>query len=55
MLVLRRKVNERIIVGNVTIVVTKLQGNAAWIGIEAPKEIEITRPETVKKEDECTT
>jgi carbon storage regulator CsrA len=46
MLVLTRKVGERIQIGdNVTIVVTKCAGNRVTLGIEAPKNVRIIRGE----------
>lgn len=45
MLVLSRKKFEKIIVGNVTITVTKIRGNTVQIGIDAPKDVKIERVE----------
>ena len=46
MLVLTRKVGERIQIGNeITVVVTKVAGNRVTLGIEAPKEVRIVRGE----------
>ena len=46
MLVLTRKVGERIQIGNdITVVVTKTAGNRVTLGIEAPKNIRIVRGE----------
>ena len=46
MLVLTRKVGERIQIGNdITLVVTKCAGNRVTLGIEAPKDVRIVRGE----------
>jgi carbon storage regulator len=46
MLVLSRKVGERIVVGdNVRIVVNRITGNRVSIGIEAPADVKIVRGE----------
>ena len=46
MLVLTRKVGERIQIGNdITVVVTKCAGNRVTLGIEAPKDVRIMRGE----------
>ena len=45
MLILSRKPNERIMIGNITITVQNIRGNRVAIGIEAPPEIKITRGE----------
>jgi len=51
MLVLSRKQNEKIIVGdNVTITILKIRGNTVRIGIEAPRDIHVMRGELVRDE-----
>ena len=46
MLVLSRKVGERILVGDqVTITVVRITGGGVRIGIEAPKELSVIREE----------
>jgi len=46
MLVLSRKVNERILIGNdVEVVLVEIRGNKCRIGIEAPKHIKVHRQE----------
>ncbi len=46
MLILSRKVGERIVIGdNVTIVVVEVRGDKVRLGIEAPKEVPVHRKE----------
>ena len=46
MLVLSRKVGERIVIGdNITVVVTRVSGNRVTLGIEAPDVVRIVRGE----------
>ncbi len=48
MLVLSRKEGERIVIGDqITLVVSKVSGNRVTIGIEAPKDVKITRGELI--------
>lgn len=48
MLVLSRKEGERIVIGDqITLVVSKVSGNRVTLGIEAPKDVKITRGELV--------
>jgi carbon storage regulator len=50
MLVLSRKEGERIVIGDqITLVVSKVSGNRVTIGIEAPKDVKITRGELVTR------
>lgn len=51
MLVLSRKVDEEILIGeNVRIVLLRVQGNVAKIGIDAPKEVRVLRAELNQRE-----
>jgi carbon storage regulator len=46
MLVLSRKVGERLVIGdNITVVVSRVAGNRVMLGIEAPSEVRIIRGE----------
>lgn len=46
MLVLSRKVGERLVIGgNITIVISRVAGNRVTIGIEAPDDVRIVRGE----------
>src|SRR5687768_11344949 len=46
MLVLSRKVGERLVIGdNITVVVSRVAGNRVMIGIEAPSDVRIIRGE----------
>lgn len=53
MLVLSRKVNERVCIGDgITITVLRIKGNAVRIGFEAPDDLRIRRGEHVDAEVE---
>jgi carbon storage regulator len=53
MLVLSRKKKEKILIGKVVLTVVEIRGDKVKIGIEASKEIGITRPDMIKgKPDE---
>src|ERR1043166_9532182 len=46
MLVLSRKIGERLVIGdNITVVVSRVAGNRVTLGIEAPSEVRIVRGE----------
>jgi carbon storage regulator len=46
MLVLSRKVGERLVIGdNITVVVSRVAGNRVTIGIEAPDDVRVIRGE----------
>jgi len=46
MLVLSRKLGERLVIGdNITVVVSRVAGNRVTLGIEAPADVRIVRSE----------
>ena len=49
MLVLSRKTNQSIKIGDVTITVTRIKGNVVRLGIEAPKDTKVVRTELLKE------
>lgn len=51
MLVLTRKVDEFIQIGEVTVKVVAVHGSRVRLGIEAPRDVCITRTPTTAKED----
>lgn len=52
MLVLSRKVGDKIVIGdNITVVVHRVQGNRVSLGIEAPADVRIVRGELKESED----
>ena len=55
MLVLSRKVGEKLIIGdNITVVVSRVSGNRVTIGIEAPPEVRIVRGELAEQSPAAT-
>lgn len=49
MLVLSRGKNQQLIIGDITITVLEVKNGRARIGIDAPKELAIIRPDAVHK------
>jgi len=55
MLVLSRKQNERIVIGeSVVVTVVRISGDKVRVGIEAPAEMRVVRDEIVDRLDEST-
>ena len=53
MLVLSRKIGERLIIGDgITVVVNRIAGNRVTLGIEAPSDVRIVRGELRPREVE---
>lgn len=53
MLVLSRKVGERIIIGgDVTVVVLGIRGNRAKLGIVAPEGVNVRRPDAKPRDED---
>lgn len=53
MLVLSRKVGQRIVIGkNITVVVNRVAGNRVTLGIEAPDDVHIIRGEVERHQRE---
>lgn len=53
MLVLSRKVSERILIGDdIAITIVRIGPNAVRIGIEAPKELNVVREELVQENNQ---
>jgi len=51
MLVLTRKIGERLIVGdNIAITLVQIHGNQVRLGIDAPREVNVRREEVEKRE-----
>ena len=54
MLVLSRKIGEKLVIGdNITVVVSRVAGNRVTLGIEAPSEVRIIRGELHLDVDEA--
>ena len=52
MLVLSRKVGEKLVIGdNITVVVSRVAGNRVTLGVEAPPEVRIIRGELKAQEN----
>lgn len=53
MLVLSRKVNQTLVMGEITVTVTRIEGNRVLIGVQAPDEVRVMRgelkPDSVRK------
>lgn len=49
MLVLSRKLNERIIAGEITFTIVGIRGGKVQIGVEAPKHLSIVRSELLEE------
>ncbi len=53
MLVLSRKVNEKIVIdGGIVVTIVKIEGGQVRIGIEAPNHVKVYREEILKKKNE---
>jgi carbon storage regulator len=53
MLVLSRKIGERLVIGDgITVVVNRIAGNRVTLGIEAPQDVRIVRGELRPMADE---
>ena len=51
MLVLTRRVNERIVIGDdVTVTVLEVRGDQVRLGIEAPREVKVFREEVLRRD-----
>jgi carbon storage regulator len=55
MLVLSRKINEKILIGgNIEITIVEIKGDIVKIGINAPKEVSILRGELLTEVEQAT-
>ena len=53
MLVLTRRVNERILIGdNVTVTVLEVHGDQVRLGIDAPRDIKVFREEVLRRDEQ---
>ena len=51
MLVLTRRVNERIVIGdNIVVTVLEVHGEQVRLGIDAPREIKVSREEVILRD-----
>ena len=51
MLVLTRRVNERIVIGDdITVTVLEVRGDQVRIGIEAPRDVKVLREEVLDRD-----
>ena len=54
MLVLSRKIGERLVIGdNITVVVSRVAGNRVTLGIQAPGDVKIVRGELKAETEEA--
>jgi len=52
MLVLTRRVNERIVIGDdVTVTVLEVRGDQVRLGIEAPRDVKVFREEVLHRDE----
>ena len=53
MLVLTRRINERIIIGDdIIVTVVEVHGDQVRIGIDAPRDIKVFREEVLRRDEE---
>lgn len=53
MLVLSRRENEQLVIGDITITICRIRNGAVKIGIEAPRYVPIIRAELRDEEDDA--